>query len=542
MIVGNNRDHDELDANYYFKKLAEKGIMENIFSRIVSRRPLALVNKLFYKTVCNVDNSMDIFRARFESHQMIWEDEYPKENIYASVYCSKRALTEIYISEFCLVDIIEGLLEEKYHQCEYLFGQTLRKISERLQKLTLYSCIITESQLTSILDSVNRNNLREINIVEGIIVYEKIRKYDRKLKFPSLKKLDLSGTKYLNPNPNDQFCPNSEMFCFLSSIGKNSKLLEDLSIHETFVNLLNIANLKLKRLQVEQAKPANLRLATIISIHANSLTTVDFLSSYVMEDVLNEILQVPQLKSLKINLDGISLKGFINISATQNITELGLKCSNACKWVINSLSMHTLSFLKSFYLDIKDLDVNFVDLSRMLNKNIPKIHVIASQHYILSSFFSSTFISELQVCKIELHVDGSECKKLLIRECPILGELKEFTLINRNDKFYNYDCDLRVVLDRTLFVEKLRIEGFEVTANLFETAIKSHYYLEELYLVNPKGIQCNFIFGKNFSELISIYGRKLKIVEVSCAKSKLKRSKQFPFISRRGNLKIFRHR
>ncbi|XP_070494149.1 uncharacterized protein [Chironomus tepperi] len=542
MKAVNNQDHEVSDCEDYFNKFAENGILENIFSRIVCRRSLALVNKLFYKTVCKIDSLMDIFRARFEQDQIIWQDGHPRENIYASVCCSSRVLTEICISQIYLVDIVADTYEENYKQCELLLGQTLRKISGSLKTFTVFSSLMTENQLMSILESLNKNKLKELNIIDGAIIHEKVRNVNRNISFPSLEKLDLSRTKYGNPNPDEPVCPNNEMFWFLKSIGENSPLMQDLSIHESFVNHINIENFKLKRLYVERAFPASLRLAKIISHHVNSLVMVDFLNCYVMEDVLNEILHVQQLKSLKINMDGISLKGFINISKSKKLTELGLKCSNACKWIVSALSMHTLDFLKKIYLDIKDLEVNYVDLSRMLNKNIPHFHVVASQHYILGSLFISTYIAEMKTCTIELYVDGFKNNKLLVNECIILAQLKEFSLINRNTQFYDFDFNLAEIFGRSLFLEKLRIEGFKVNAKLFETAIKGHYYLEELYLINPKGIRCDYVFDKNVNVPISVYGKRLKVLEISCAKSKLKWSKQFPVIIRRGSLKIFRYR
>jgi hypothetical protein len=541
MTVGNSQEHEESYAEYYFNEFAKNGILEHIFSKVVSRKPLALVNKLFYKTVCKVDNSMDIFRARFEQDQIIWRDGYPDDNIYASVYCSKRVLTEIYISKVYLVDIVGDSFEANFRQSEYLLGQTLRKISGNLKKFTLHSCLITESQLMSILDSLNNNSLKEINIVDGAIIHEKIKMFNREIKFPSLLKLDLSRTKYGNPDADDPVLPNNEMYSFLKSIGENSPLMQDLSIHERLVNRIELGNFKLKRLYVERASPANTRLANIISQHVNSLTTVDFLKCYVMEDVLNEILAAQHLTSLKINMDGISLRGLINISNSSKLKELGLKCSNSCKWIVNALSMVSLEFLSSFYLDIKNLEVNYVDLSRMLNKNIPNVHVVASQAYILRSLFASTFIGKLKTCTIELYVDAIN-KTIFVDECHNLGKLEEFSLINQNSNFYDYDCNLSKILNRCSVLKKLRIEGFEVNAQLFEIAIKGRYYLEELYLVNPKSINCSYVFDKDVCESITRYGKRLKVLEISCSKSKLKRSRQFPVISRRGSLKIFRYR
>ena len=221
---------------------------------------------------------------------------------------------------------------------------------------------------------------------------------------------------------------------------------------------------------------------------------------------------------------------------------MGLKCTNACKWIVSALAMHTLVYVRKLYLDIKELDVNYAELSRILNKNISNIHVVASQPYILRSLFSSTFIDGLETCTVELHVDGIKYKQLLVIDCVRLKKLSEFTLINRNKNFHDYECDLQKILCQAQFLEKLRIEGFKVTDKLVEIAMAGHHHLEELYLINPKNIDCNFVFDKSACHPISLYGRRLKVLEISCAKSKLKRSTQFPFIARRGSLKIFRHR
>lgn len=542
MIVENIQDEQESNAEYYFNKLAEYGILENIFSKVIFRRSLSLVNKLFYKTVCKVDNSKDIFRARFEQDQIVWHDGYPSDNIYKSVYCSKRVLTEIYFNKIYLVDIIGDVFEANYEQCVFLIAETIRKISGSLKKFTINSCILTENQLMKILDSLNKNSLKELNIIDVGILHEKHRKFKKTLTFPSLEKLDLTKTRYGNPDPKESINENNDMYSFLKSIGENSPFLQDLSIHESLINRLDIGKLKLKRLYVERAFPAHIRLAAIVSQHTNYLTMVDFLNCYVMEDVLNEILQAQNLTSLKINMDGISLKGFMNISNLRTLTELGFKCSNSCKWIISAMAMHTLGNLKSIYLDIKDLDVNIVDLSRMLNKNIPHFHVVASQSYILGSLFSSTYIAEMVTCTVELYVNGYENSQLLVFECCSLQKLKEFSLINRNPTFCDFECHLELIIGKCMPLKKLRIEGFIVNVKLFEIALKDHYFLEELYLINAKSVDCDFVFDRDVSKIIEVYGKKLKILEITCAKSKLKRSKQFPFILRRGSLKIFRYR
>lgn len=542
IIVEMSQDEKESIADYYFNKLAKNGILENIFSKVVFRRSLSLVNNLFYRTVCKVDNSMDIFRARFEQDQIVWHDGYPTENIYKSVYCSKRVFTEIYFNKIYLVDINGNTFEANYKQCMFLISETLRKISGSLKKFTINSCLITEGQLMSILGSINKKSLKELNIIDGAILHEKDRNFEITPTFPSLEKLDFSNTRYGNPDPKESVSENNDFYLFLKSIGENSPFLQDLSIHESLVNRLDISKLKLKRLYVERAFPAHIRLAAMVSLHANTLTMVDFLNCYVMEDVLNEILQAQNLTILKINLDGISLKGFINISHLKSITELGLKCSNSCKWITSAMAMHTLEHLKKIYLDIKDLDVNFLNLSRMLNKNIPHIHLVASQSYILGSLFSSTYISKLITCTVELYVNGYQNKQLLAFQCCSLEKLKEFSLINRNLTFCDFECHLELIIGKCMPLKKLRIEGFNVDFKLFETALKDHYFLEELYLINPKSDKSDFVFDRHACKIIEVYGKKLKVLEITCAKSKLRRSKQFPFILRRGSLKIFRYR
>jgi hypothetical protein len=50
-------------AAEYLKRLANAGLLERIIKQVDQRRSLAQVNKLFYETVCKIENEEGIYRA-----------------------------------------------------------------------------------------------------------------------------------------------------------------------------------------------------------------------------------------------------------------------------------------------------------------------------------------------------------------------------------------------------------------------------------------------------------------------------------------------
>lgn len=526
-------------ADEYFEELAELGLLEEIFKLISFRRSLTLVNKLFYNTVCKIDSEADIYKAKIMQEDIQLENTLKIPLVYDSMINTKRILTELYLDRVYFIEMRgSDAYKENLQNTLIYFMQFLRLKMTNLKKLTFESCILTESQLMNILSSLNGRQLEEFNIVNSVIVHESTKKFQGILLFPNLQTLNLSST-YGCIDRIQSIIDDNVMFSFLKSINEYSKELKNLTVRDIFAQNINFTKFKLTTLCIKRITPSCLRISDVISQQL-FLTSVDLLDCYIMEDVLNMILQLEKIKILRINLDGISIKGFNSISQKKSLQELGLKCSNSCSWIVSAFAMTKLDFLNKLYLDIMRLSVDFFALCRMLNKKIPNIHLLASQFFVLDCVFSSTHISQLGTLTVDIDIQQHINKPLINKFYCMNGTLLEFTLINRNPHVVNYDCALGCILEQNPFLKKIRIEGLVITKQIFDAVIRNHYYLRELYLIGPKNVPCTFVFDKKYATLIQKYGGSLKTMVISCLKSKLKSSKQFPFIIRREDLKIFR--
>lgn len=457
------------------------------------------------------------------------------------MFNSQRKFAEIHLHHLTLFNIKPDKVYYINNKALTTIGEVLKKFAENVRVLTFSLSVLTDDQLMFLLSCLTTSKLSELNITSCGIVDESLNNYPANMIFPQLTKIDFSNSNYGHPFQKKSISLSSSLYKFFKVVQSRSKL-RDLTASVPILKLISLNDLNLSRLCIQKGLPANIRLSSIIS-RQNSLMTLDLSDCFFMEDVFNEVLQLKSLNVLKINLRGITMKGFLSLSKLSSLFELHISCGNT-PWIMFALSMCEFTVLSALHLDIKDLEFTSEQLFKVLKINLRELSIVTSNFYVLSTVFSSANSHNLEVLSIEIHPDGSKefDDSILTSGFQNRPKLREFKLVNKNLKFVEFVGDVGYCLARLPNLEKLHIEGFRVNNLLLSTAIEDHFNLAELVLITHEEQKSEYVFDDVTSNVINAYGGKLKSIKISCALCTYQNSKKFPVNLRDNKLQILRRR
>lgn len=186
-----------------------------------------------------------------------------------------------------------------------LIGLALPKFSKSLRKLKIDTCDITDQQLCMMLSKLPV--IEELSVVNCLIKRENADVVS--LNMSKLRKMDFSDSLY---HPSNSI-KDSLLQTLFNHAAQHSPL-ESFSasglVLAAFPLSHQLARKNLKHLQLDNCGPSILRVADTIETLFR-LKSLDLLNCFIMDDVLLVISQtLPQIESLKLSLNGVSMKGF----------------------------------------------------------------------------------------------------------------------------------------------------------------------------------------------------------------------------------------
>lgn len=357
-----------------------------------------------------------------------------------------------------------------------------------------------------------------------------------------LKKVDFSGSFWF---PRTTVAPYDLMSDLIEMFAMKSPL-KSFSAVEHIAQVFPIDQSKLKHLKLELAKPKHMRIADIVQ-RQYQLKSLDLLDCFIMDDVMECLsLNLKKLKVLKINISGMSPKGFALISEL-HLKGLHIKAGKA-PWISNALSPLRLSTVEELYMNLDELEISDRIFAPMFASvwKLKTLHIKTNSVAIIDVIFQSccSLREGLMSCTIEfsnLHLlkHLPQCKPKLNELC----ELRELTIINTDQKFaqkimFNF-------LKSFVRLQKLTLRGFRIDEHLFENALQNHYGLEYLELREVKEKNVKFILNNSIVSSFYEFGCKLKVIKVECLSFALLREytmHQFPIVERQGLMQVLRHR
>lgn len=354
-----------------------------------------------------------------------------------------------------------------------------------------------------------------------------------------LLKLDLSRTLYIQPSSSD----DSLLEKLFMSLTKNSQL-ETFSASGDLLAIFPFDKKKLNHLKMDKTGPEFLRIADVIESQFR-LKSLDVLDCFIMDDVLFAISRtLPHLKSLKLQLNGVSMKGFASLKFLQ-LKSLHIKAGKV-KWIASITSMVQFQYVEDFYLSVEDILMSNGGFEAMFMEmvNVKKIHVKTNSVHILETIFKhSTHLKKnLKSCTIEF------ANLNLLKNLPSFEPkfetsigLEELTIINIDEK----------LAQQTNFsflrffgcLKKLTLNGFHIDRNLHFYAMNYHFELQYLELREIKAKHPTYIFD-SLADSHGFSG-SLKCIKIDCSAYKLLRAytvSQFPIVERLGFTQILRYR
>lgn len=265
-------------------------------------------------------------------------------------------------------------------------------------RLTINRCVLDEARLCGLLSFLR--NIEEFALTRTRLNKEAhIPCFNYSLKH--LKKLDLSLTYCYEAkfgNKGDTFAEE-----LMSMINRGSPV-EDLRADFNFLGKFQFQKKKLKQLSMQNIKPQNMRISTVISSQY-SLQSLDLMSCFIMDDILLAIKHdLPGLKTLKIALSRITCYTFLHVVPNmKNLTELHINAGTA-RWLTVAADEMSFPKIETLYLNV---DLLLLDQSMFqgIFAKFPKVHslhVVTNFTEIMSAIYKNLVPMPIKKCTIDI--------------------------------------------------------------------------------------------------------------------------------------------
>lgn len=471
-------------ADEYFQTFHKKGILEVILKNIESRRNAAQVNKAFYDAVCKLDNKDDIFKVAL--HKL--DENFPL--MIDSFECSKRAVSAVEISDnyFVTMDNVNRCI---FKVNEVIFDHILRvlvKFSGSIKKLTFTRCLFNAKQFIDVLMAVNESALEELNLDTCGIFNSGPDIYPSELRLPSLKVINMPSTNFGHPyqevegeNLITQFFASLPSYCKLEKFVALPTILDMMPLDKFYFDSLGILN----------NAPFRMRIPTAVC-RQYRVRELNLSSTFIMDDVINEVLSLEYLESLKINCQAISIKAFSKVCKMENLTALHLEVNARQTWVPNALHSFAFANITKLSIDVSQMVISMESLRDMFRARIRELEVKTSQRKVIEGVFSSPCCLSVHTLKIEfvfnpraIYKPDPDSDNALMRNNRRFSNLKSLTIINHIPELAGCTADLVKLLERFAFLRKIHLEGFMITETLHSGSLTfAKGCLEELTLID----------------------------------------------------------
>lgn len=541
LLASESLSNPSTKANEYFKLMFEKGILEKVLERLESRRNAAQVNKMFYKAACDADNKQDIYKLKIDRSMINFSD------FSDSIMSSSRAVSEVEVDNifFCFVDEnkkdIRSINEDNFED----LLEFLDKFSQSIKKLTFNCCLMTDRNFIDILMTLNEGPLEELNLIKVALFYTGSELYPKNLKLPKLKKLDMTGTNFghIFGTPDDE----NLVANFFKSLPDYCNIEKFVAL-PTLFNLMPLDKFYLNSLGIHKNAPFRTRISTIIC-RQYRLKELDLTSTFIMDDVLMEIINLPSIESLKINCQSISIREFSKICIIPTLNELHLEIGAKQTWVPNALINFPFANISKLSVDLWRMSISAEVLRDIFKVRIKELHVKTSQKCVLQSVFTSQCGNSLEVLTVELYFDYSNAKRFSRGKLHDIRQdfpnLKSLTIINKIPELAGCTNELATLLQRFKNLQKIHIEGFFVNGNLHSSSlINAKHTIEEIILIdlhNQPGYEPDYVIPPQ-SEKPTRECIKLKKLIITCIANYFFNYAKFPVIKRVEKELIFCHR
>lgn len=535
---------DEHEENYneaneaYFKKFYDYGILEIILKNVKKRRNAANVNKIFYQTVCEIDNEKDIYKMVIESYAS------PMTLVLDSILHSKRIFTEISMRSlsFSLLDKETNTISS-VNEAEFrAFCLILSHFSSRLRTLTISLSLLDENHVMKIMDALKDSPVQNINITYcGIFIVSNPvfpEAFRRQKILPQLKSLNFAKSSYgstlVSDTNHEKVLPK---FLEMLAVTHNNQL-KSFTLTKT-IFFMELDAFAFESLAILNSGPSNVRIAPIIN-RQYRLKELDLSTTFIMDDVLMEIINLKFLRTLRINCEGTTMKNF-SLITTMDLHELHFEVKRSSHWL--PLLMATLKFesVKKLSLNLPYLELPVDNLQAMLQEGIQELSIVTAQAMALQGIFTSKASSFLESISLEITKPNRSSMPQLIKGFNrSFRNVKVLKIINRNSSIAGQTRELVSVLAKLPQLKKLYIEGFKISEMLHSAILKALKNLDELTLLNYSK-DSDYVIPATCKKAIK-QCKNLKMMKISCKNSLYSDVIRFPVEMRRGQVIVYRHR
>jgi hypothetical protein len=509
--------------------------------KLESRRNSALVNKSFYSKVCDIDNAEDIYKLTINPFSLDLHE------VFNSIRWSMRAVTEIEISKmyFILIDSNTHSVVTVKDEIFELLLEICHKFSPSIKKLTFDKCLLTDKNVIDILLTLNEGPLEELKILNSGIFYTGIEVYPKDLKLPNLKSIDMRGTNF--GHPFQSVGGENLITNFFMALPDHCKTLESFAGLPTVVDIMPLEKFYFTSLGILGNEPFRKRISTIIC-RQYRLKELDLSSTFIMDDVVQEILKLPCLESLKINCQAISIREFSKICKIETLKALHLEVYTNQHWVPNALSTFSFVHVSKLSIDISQMEISPEALRDMFRPSITHLELKTTQKMALQSVFTSPCCHLLETLKIEyvfVYDPRGKHNRGMFREIRQgFTKLKSLTLINRIPELAGCTGELVMLINRFSSLRKVHFEGFIIVEHLHKAALSSlESTLEDLTLIDhtQKGYEPSYVIPPQCARSIS-KNKNLKKMVITATHNYFEDPGRFPIVKRVGREIIFCHR
>ena len=254
-----------------------------------------------------------------------------------------------------------------------------------------------------------------------------------------------------------------------------------------------------------------------------------------MDDVINEIINLESLESLKIDCQAVSAKNFCKIFKMDSLKSLHLEIQAQSHWLLSALSAFAFKSITKLSLDISKMEITEESLKEAMKFQIVEFHLKTSLKTAMNAVFSNPACVFLEVFSIE-YAPNTRYSSSYRDIRGDFNRLRSLTIINKVPGFASSTRDIAHIIPRFPRLQKLHIEGYYITENLHYVALKScNSTLEELKLISDEQ---TFVIPGRCADLLRRCKRLNKMM-ITCEKNFYFDYKRFPVIKCIGSEVIF---
>lgn len=525
----------DVSANF-FKLFYESGILKKILKKVQSRKNAAIVNSYFYKAVCDVENKENIYKA------IILCQSLNIPGIFDSIMYTSRQFTEVCFSSFATSYMEKNTKQVMTINEGYYEGliMILKQFYPSIKILSFQGCKFSEDQFYGILKIMALSPLRQLNFKDGAI-------------FSANQDCQIETAKIL---------PKLNAFNFVRSTWVNGT---GQTLLGSFMKKLNISHarqlkefsctsassnvpfemIRFDKLAIQYTFPRQVRFSSTISYQFR-LKELDLQNSFIMDDVMKEIVALPYLTKLSILCDGLSIKALLKLDQIKSLTDLCLKFTRknvppTLKATLESLNLKTV---KKFSLYIPNMDVTCETLRLILNGQFTDINIITNQGSALTCIFLDTgsSLKNVSIKFINVHEDTKTrlWQNEKFAKDRVFDELESLTICNTSITLSIQFDNLIFLFSRARNIKKIHLDGFDYNEKLLYSVFMLLPNLEKLILSTLNNVTY-FVIPAEIKFYISKC-KNLKLMSIDCSYSNYSEIRKFPIEQRFDNHIVYRQR